>query len=167
VSAALAFQAENAVKNETMTDNLQPTVRVGIALGEVVVADNTITGVGVVLAQRLEQLAKPGGLCISAAIREALPARLPFEYRALGEQAVKGFDEPVRVFSADVSGGETVPAPESYAPTLEATMKAPWFLITVACSLAGVVAFVIWSELFTQSPLAPGAAAAQGNSLLR
>ncbi|GAH13353.1 unnamed protein product, partial [marine sediment metagenome] len=56
-----------------------PLVRVGIAMGEVVIADNTVTGEGVVLAQRVEQLAEPGGLCITGAINEALPTRMPFE----------------------------------------------------------------------------------------
>ena len=34
--------------------------------------DGTVTGAGVVLAQRVEQLAEPGGLCITAALHEAL-----------------------------------------------------------------------------------------------
>ena len=50
-------------------------MRVGIALGEVVIADSTVTGAGVVLAQRVEQMAEPGGLCITSAIHEALPNR--------------------------------------------------------------------------------------------
>jgi adenylate cyclase len=61
VAAALAFQADQAYNNSRLTDDLQPTVRVGIALGEVVIADNTVTGAGVVLAQRVEQLADAGG----------------------------------------------------------------------------------------------------------
>ena len=64
VSASLAFQAANAAHNEKLSDEVRPIVRVGIAMGEVVVADNTVTGEGVVLAQRLEQLAEPGGVCI-------------------------------------------------------------------------------------------------------
>jgi adenylate cyclase len=65
VVAALAFQAEQVRYNSQLNDQLQPTVRVGIAMGEVVIADNTITGTGVVLAQRLEQLADPGECCYS------------------------------------------------------------------------------------------------------
>ena len=47
----------NADHNVGLDDDIRPEVRVGISLGEVVIADNTVTGVGVVLAQRLEQLA--------------------------------------------------------------------------------------------------------------
>ena len=76
VSAALTFQGSNKENNKGVGDDICPEVRIGISLGEVVIADQTLTGAGVVLAQRLEQLAEPSGLCISAAIREALPVRL-------------------------------------------------------------------------------------------
>ncbi len=53
VEASLAFQAENTQVNTNLEDEIQPTLRIGISLGEVVIADNTITGAGVVLAQRV------------------------------------------------------------------------------------------------------------------
>lgn len=53
-------------------------------MGEVVVADNTVTDEGVVLAQRLEQLAEPGGVCIQGDARETVPRRLPFDFENLG-----------------------------------------------------------------------------------
>ena len=96
VSAALAFQADQGDYNAQFDDGIQPTVRIGIAMGEVIIADNTITGAGVVLAQRVEQLAEPGRLCITGAIHEALPQRMPFEQEDLGEQELKGFEDPVR-----------------------------------------------------------------------
>ena len=70
---------------------------------EVVVADSTVTGEGVVLAQRLEQLAKQGGICVQGAIYETVPKRLPFDYENLGERQVKGFNEPVRVYAVSLS----------------------------------------------------------------
>ena len=59
VCAALAFQAENTQYNRTLSNDIRPELRVGVSMGEVVVADGTITGAGVVLAQRFEQLAEP------------------------------------------------------------------------------------------------------------
>lgn len=99
LSSALDFQATNTAFNQDLSDEVRPAIRVGIAMGEVVVADNTITGEGVVLAQRLEQLAEPEGVCIQGAAYETVPKRLPFHYENLGEQELKGFDEPVRVYS--------------------------------------------------------------------
>ena len=112
VTAALACQAGNAQYNAGLDDDAQPRLRVGIGMGEVVVADNMITGTGVVLAQRLEQLAKPGGVCIQGAAYETVPRRLPYDYENLGEQELKGFDEPVRAYSVEPKQGLTIPAPE-------------------------------------------------------
>ncbi len=115
VVAALAFQVENAQFNATLKDEIQPTVRIGISLGEVVVADNTITGEGIVLAQRLEQLAPSGGVCIQGAVYEAIPRRLPFDYENLGERELKGFSEPVRAYAVSLKPGEIPPPPEIHA----------------------------------------------------
>ena len=112
VAAALAFQVSNVELNTAIEDDIQPQVRIGISLGEVIVADNTVTGTGVVLAQRLEQLAGPGGVVVQGSVSETVPTRMPFEFGYLGEQDLKGFDKPVRAFSASLQEGKTLPAPE-------------------------------------------------------
>jgi TolB-like protein/class 3 adenylate cyclase/tetratricopeptide (TPR) repeat protein len=112
VSAALSFQSSHHDHLDKYKDDIQPEIRVGIALGEVVIADSTVTGAGVVLAQRVEQLAEPGGLCITSAIHEALPNRMPFSIESLGGQALKGFEEHVRVYRVQLSAGESVPSPQ-------------------------------------------------------
>lgn len=127
VSASLAFQQANAACGEELPDEIRPVVRVGIALGEVVVADNTVTGEGVVLAQRLEQLAEAGGVCAQGAVCETVPRRLPFDYRSLGERKLKGFQEPVRAYSVILKSGESVPVPDyaglKQAPSAELPKK--------------------------------------------
>ena len=139
VSAALAFQVEQLDYLTQLKDSIQPTVRVGIAMGEVVIADNTITGAGVVLAQRVEQLAKPGGLCITAAIHEALPKRMPFDQEDLGEQAIKGFDEQVHVYRVELKPDASIPPPaESNQPGVPPkTQKLIVAVVTIALILAG------------------------------
>jgi len=111
VTAALSFQADQIDYNTQLNDSIQPTVRVGIAMGEVVIADNTITGTGVILAQRLEQLSKPGGVVIQGAAYETIPGRFPFEYGDMGEHKVKGFDKPVRAYSAKLKSDRDIPQP--------------------------------------------------------
>ena len=44
VAAAIAFQIENTDFNAQFEDDIQPQLRIGISLGEVIIADNTITG---------------------------------------------------------------------------------------------------------------------------
>ena len=146
ISAALTYQAANTEFNATLNDEIRPRMRIGISLGEVVIADNTITGAGVVLAQRLEQLAESGGVCIQGAAYETVPQRLPFEYKNLGEQRVKGFDEPVRAYAVTLKSGEIIPAHEpthAAVETLHQRALKSWlgfgvlgFVILVAIALA-------------------------------
>lgn len=155
VSATLAFQSSQSEFLSSLNDDLKPEVRAGIAMGEVVIADNTITGAGVVLAQRVEQLAVPGGLCITAAIHEALPNRMPFDQEDLGEQALKGFDELARVYRVRLNPGASVPSPEpgndlssSRGKWLPATTAA----IVLATTLALVFWFKPWESADKQLP---------------
>jgi adenylate cyclase len=146
VAAALAFQAANTELNASLDDPVQPQMRIGISMGEVVIADNTITGAGVVLAQRLEQLAEPGKVCIQGAAHETVPQRLPFEYKSLGKQQVKGFEEPVGAYTVALKPGESIPAPEPASEAAPLTHKRPRnssvalgsivFLVLIGISLA-------------------------------
>jgi adenylate cyclase len=111
VSAALSFQIDQVDYNDQLEDDLRPGVRVGIAMGEVVIADNTVTGAGVVQAQRVEQLANSGGVCITTAIHEALSRRMPINLEDLGEQVLKGFDHPIGVYRVELIPGESLPTP--------------------------------------------------------
>ena len=113
VTAAMDFQSTNTAHNEGISDEIRPELRVGIAMGEVVVADNTVTGEGIVLAQRLEQLAEPGGVVVQGSVSETVPTRMPFEFENLGEQSLKGFEQPVRVFAVQLKSGEQIPDAES------------------------------------------------------
>ena len=113
VSASLKFQKLNAELNLDLKDQIRPELRIGISLGEVIVADNTMTGEGVVLAQRLEQLAEPGGIVVQGTVSETVPTRMPFQFESLGEQLLKGFDNPVRAFSASLRHGEEFPKPDA------------------------------------------------------
>ncbi len=114
VAAALRFQIDNTEFNAQLKDDLQPQLRVGISLGEVVISDNTVTGAGVVLAQRVEQLAESGGVCITGAVHEAVPQHLGLEYSDLGKREAKGFNDPVQVYSASVKVGARSPAPRAW-----------------------------------------------------
>ena len=158
VTAALAFQSDHHDHLQIINDDIQPEIRVGIALGEVVIADSTVTGAGVVLAQRIEQLAEPGGLCISSAIHEALPNRMPFSFDSLGEQILKGFDNSVSVYRVELSRGESIPPPQQKSRRQPSPI-AWWQIVTivgVVLSVAGGIAY--WSEhsMPTEEPASMG-----------
>ena len=123
VAASLVFQVQNTAQNAARGDDIRPELRIGISLGEVVIADGTITGAGVVLAQRLEQLAEPGGIVVQGAVSETVPTRMPYDFESLGEQLLKGFDQPVRAFAARLQQGAVLPVVEvnQAAPVPEPT----------------------------------------------
>ena len=136
VTAALAFQDDQLKYLSNLNDSIQPAVRVGIAMGEVIIADDTITGEGVVLAQRLEQQSEPGAVVIQGAAYETIPGRFPFEYDNLGKHEVKGFDEPVRVYGARLKGGTDLPQP---TPTVHRARNTIIAFASVAVIASGVV----------------------------
>ena len=137
VCAALAFQQQSIAHNSTLDDDILPEIRIGIALGEVIVADRTMTGAGVVLAQRVEQLCEPGGVSITEAIREALPARLPIDSDNLGKQDVKGFDKSVRVYTVRLRDGIEAPPPEAPAPAkISRAVLSGAFVLLLAAAVA-------------------------------
>ena len=125
VAAALAFQQDNQEQNALIDDSIRPRLRIGISLGEVIVADATVTGPGVVLAQRLEQLADADGVIVQGSVAETVPVRLPFRFDNLGEKNLKGFEQPVRAFAAGLKPGQTIPQPETRKAHAEAETTKP------------------------------------------
>ena len=62
------------------------------------VEDGDIFGDGVNVAARLENMAEPGGICISASVREHVGNRLDIAFEDAGEQRLKNIERPIRVF---------------------------------------------------------------------
>jgi adenylate cyclase len=72
--------------------------RLGIHLGEVVAKGQDILGDTVNIAARLEGLADADGICISAAVYDAVRNKLPYRFDPMGDRQLKNIDEPVKVF---------------------------------------------------------------------
>ncbi len=109
IAAAVAFQSSSALLNATRIGHIEPQLRIGIALGDVVVANGTLTGAVVVLAQRIEQLAGAGEIYLQGAVYDALSHAMPLRYAEKGEHRLTGFEHPVRVVS--VARADAVPQP--------------------------------------------------------
>src|SRR5215467_5334219 len=95
-----AVQIQTALKAEKADVPLSRRMefRIGINLGDVVVEGGEIYGDGVNVAARLESIAEPGSIYISASIHEQISNKLALGYEDLGEQHVKNIAKPVRVF---------------------------------------------------------------------
>ncbi len=99
VQCAVDIQRAMMEANATLADERAIVLRVGVNLGDVVVEDGDLYGDGVNIAARLEAMADPGGICLSAAIHQQVERLLPFEFRDMGDQALKNIARPVRAYS--------------------------------------------------------------------
>jgi class 3 adenylate cyclase len=73
---AAEVQAAMAKNNPPLPSDRRIEFRIGINVGDIVVEDGDIFGDGVNVAARLEGLAEPGGICVSARVREDAAGRL-------------------------------------------------------------------------------------------
>ena len=83
--------------------------RIGVHQGDIVVEDEDIFGDGVNVAARLEGLADPGGICVSARVQEDAAGRLDMAFADLGEQSLKNIARPVRVYRVRLTTAENQP----------------------------------------------------------
>jgi class 3 adenylate cyclase/ABC-type uncharacterized transport system substrate-binding protein len=83
-------------------------LRIGLHVGDVIIDGEDIFGDGVNIAARLEGLAEPGGICISARVYEDVAGRVDAGFDDVGEQSLKNIDRLVRVYklrSGDAHAG--------------------------------------------------------------
>ena len=98
VRCASELQVAMAESNAPLPQDHRIEFRIGIHQGDIVVEDGDIFGDGVNIAARLEGLAEPGGICVSARVREDATGRLDLAFEDIGEQSLKNITRPVRVF---------------------------------------------------------------------
>jgi adenylate cyclase len=105
---AAEIQAAAAENNAPLAADKRIDLRIGINMGDIVVEDGDIFGDGVNVAARLEGLAEPGGICVSARVQEDAVGRLDLAFEDIGEQALKHIARPVRAYRVVASGGSAL-----------------------------------------------------------
>jgi adenylate cyclase len=108
---AAEMQASLAECNATFPPQQRIAFRIGINVGDIVVEDGDIFGDGVDVAARLEGLAEPGGICVSARVQEDAAGRLDLAFEDMGEQALENIARPVRVYRVGLQAGGTAAIP--------------------------------------------------------
>lgn len=111
VRGALDMQAGVAKCNTDLPEERRMRFRIGINLGDVMVAGDDILGDGVNIAARLEQIAEPDSIFISGTVYDQVCNKLELTYSDLGAQTVKNIDHPVRAYRVSEAGAAAVPAP--------------------------------------------------------
>jgi TolB-like protein/class 3 adenylate cyclase/Flp pilus assembly protein TadD len=98
VECAVALQAGFFLANDGVPENRRVQLRIGINLGDVIVQGGDLYGDGVNIAARLEAIAEPGSVCISASVHDQVRGKVAADFDALGPQVLKNIADPVPVF---------------------------------------------------------------------
>jgi adenylate cyclase len=98
VECAVEVQDIIAKENADRPAGEQMRFRISIHVGDIIVQGDNLFGEVVNIAARLEALAEPGGICISATVRDHIGTKLPLSFADLGEQQVKNITQPIRAY---------------------------------------------------------------------
>ena len=108
VECALAVQAAIAEENAQRPEGERLRFRIGVHLGDVIVEGDNLLGDGVNIAARLQTLAEPGGIYVSAAVRDQIGTKLPIAFIDRGGQRLKNMARPLRAFEIVGPGREAL-----------------------------------------------------------
>jgi TolB-like protein/class 3 adenylate cyclase len=99
VECAVAVQKVMAERNEHVPEDRRMLFRFGINVGDVLVQGDDILGDGVNVAARLEGIAEPGGICISASAYDQVRGKVAAEFVDMGDQSLKNISRPIRAYA--------------------------------------------------------------------
>ena len=121
VECAVSIQRNKAERNIEVPDGRRLRFRIGINLGDVMIEGDDIYGDGVNVAARVQELAEPGGVCLSRTVHDHVKGKVDLAFEDMGERRVKNIAEPLWVYgmrleealATTASGaGEPLPLPD-------------------------------------------------------
>ena len=104
VECAVAIQKIMAERNFEIPAERRMLLRIGVNLGDIIHDGTRTYGDGINVAARLEPLAEPGGICISATVRDAIFGKLGLPLRDIGERSLKNIARPVHIYQIQPPG---------------------------------------------------------------
>src|SRR5256886_8719829 len=104
---ATEVQQSMALRNSGVAEPERIEFRIGVHQGDIVVEGDDIFGDGVNIAARLEALAEPGGICVSARVQEDVAGRLSLIFDDLGEQNLKNIRRAIRIYAVNVANEQS------------------------------------------------------------
>jgi adenylate cyclase len=110
VRCAIEVQSGMAARNAGVAPDRRLDFRIGINVGDIVEQDGDIFGDGVNIAARLEGIADPGGICVSARVQEDAAGKIDLPFEDIGAQALKNISRPIPAFRIRLDGVAS-PAP--------------------------------------------------------
>jgi class 3 adenylate cyclase/protein-S-isoprenylcysteine O-methyltransferase Ste14 len=165
---AIEIQCAVGAWNADVPPHLRMEFRIGVHLGDVMVDGDRIYGEGINIAARLERLADPGAVCVSAPVWHEVRHKLRLSEEDLGDQLLKNIPEPVRVYQ--IRPTEELARPSATRRNPEALpgrafLARPDVSVIVVPTVWIVYVATVFEILFMISPFARYYYAAYGPSL--
>src|SRR5215472_6060315 len=109
VQCAVAVQAAIVTENARRAADEPMQFRIGVHVGDVIVDGSNLLGDSVNIAARLEALAEPGSIYVSAPARDHIGNKLPLGFDDLGDQQVKNIAQAIRVYRVQTETSASKP----------------------------------------------------------
>ena len=95
-----AVEVQTAMANRTadMEEDRLFAFRIGVNIGDIIVEGDDIFGDGVNVAARLQEIAAPGGICISGRVHDDVRDRLDAAFDQGGVQTLKNIARPIEIW---------------------------------------------------------------------
>lgn len=98
VKAGMSIQNEFSRYNKDRKAVDQILVRIGIHIGDMLIKGNDVFGNGINIASKIEPLAEPGGICISADAYNVVKNSIDIKVLSLGRKELKNIEDPPEIF---------------------------------------------------------------------
>ena len=102
VECAVAIQNAMAQRNAYVEEPRRMQFRIGINQGDIIHDETRVYGDGVNVAARLESIAEPGGICISAKVHDEIGGKMNIACQDFGMHQLKNITQPVRVYRIEL-----------------------------------------------------------------
>jgi adenylate cyclase len=112
IRCADEIQRSVAEQNTDVPRDKRIEFRIGVHVGDIIIADDDIFGDGVNIAVRLEGIAEPGGVSISDDAHRQIRGKVEIAFEDMGSQSLKNIVEPMRVWRVLI-GPSSSPAMET------------------------------------------------------
>lgn len=136
IECAQTIQREIAALNDSLPTVQRMFVRVGVNLGDVIEEDGALYGDGVNVAARVQALADPGGVLVTASVHEQVKNKFAGQFHYLGPRRVKNIPDPVVIYAL-------LAGPEHRARGVKAARRIGMIALGYLLC-AAVIGFLVW-----------------------
>lgn len=98
VRCSADIQAKLSKRNSEVSHERKFLLRIGIHLGDVIHKGKNVSGDAVNIASRIEPLAPPGGVCVTAEVYHSVANKVEYEFESIGRPPLKNVATPVEVY---------------------------------------------------------------------